>query len=49
MTIYGPKVDGGFTIKLDLGEYEKANISELVKLQTDNVVKVTLEQNENER
>lgn len=30
--IRGPKVDGGYTITLELGEYERDEVAEIVKL-----------------
>lgn len=47
--IYGPKVDGGFTLTFDIGEYEIEALSEVLKLQTDEVVKLTIEQSESKR
>lgn len=44
ITVYGPKADGGFSIKLDIGEYEKDKVSQAIMMKPDEVVKVTLEQ-----
>lgn len=44
--IRGPKVDGGYVITLELGEYQVKTLAQLMnELNTENVVKVTLEQN----
>lgn len=42
--IRGPKVDGSYVISLEVGEYEKLKLMDILKLKTDEVVKVTLEQ-----
>ena len=45
--IRGPKVDGGYVITLEVGEYEVQTIAKLMsELNNEDVVKVTLEQNE---
>lgn len=35
--IYGPKVDGGYSIRLEVGEYQKKQIADLVELSDLNV------------
>jgi len=40
--INGPKVDGTFTVSLDVGEYEQLNIAQLVCIPQGTVVKVTI-------
>lgn len=45
--IRGPKVDGGYVITLEVGEFEVQTIAKLMsELDNSNVVKVTLEQNQ---
>jgi len=40
--INGPKVDGTFTVSLDVGEYEQQKIAQLVTIPQGTVVKVTI-------
>lgn len=50
VTIRGPKLDGSYVIGLEMGEYQKGNLAELLnELDFNDVVEVTIEQNENER
>lgn len=41
--VRGPKVDGGYTVVLELGEYEREMVAEIVKLPTTSQLKVTIE------
>jgi len=41
--IYGPKVDGGYTVTFEVGEYEQNNLAELMKLKQGQVLKVKVE------
>lgn len=46
--IRGPKVDGGYVITIEVGEYEVQNVAKLMsELDNENVVEVTLEQENN--
>lgn len=46
----GPKADGSFQITFEIGEYQIQALAQLLaKLKTDQIVKLTIEQNENER
>lgn len=48
VTVRGPKVDGSLVISLELGEYQKEQWATLMKeLDFNNVVQLTIEQNEN--
>ena len=40
---YGPKVDGGYTITLDVGEYEQKKIAEIVGINQPCNFKVTID------
>lgn len=43
--IRGPKVDGGYVVTLEMGEYMVKHIAKLMaELDNENVVDVTLEQ-----
>ena len=41
ITMRGPQADGNFVISLNVGEYEKEKIAQLIKLEGN--VKVTIE------
>lgn len=45
--VNGPKVDGGFTLSFEVGEYEQSKIAEVLKLKQNEVLKVTIENEEN--
>lgn len=46
VTVRGPKVDGSFVVNLELGEYQKNVLANLLnELDFNDVVKVTIEQN----
>lgn len=38
--IRGPKIDGGYSVTLEVGEYMKEQLSELIKIPTDETVQV---------
>ena len=38
--VYGPKLDGSYTVTLEVGEYEKVNVARLLALPTDEVKKI---------
>lgn len=42
--VNGPKVDGGFTVSFDVGEYEQHIISEVLLLKQGEAINITLEQ-----
>lgn len=42
--VYGPKVDGGWTVTFNVGEYEKEALSKLMLLETDKMIQITVEQ-----
>jgi len=43
--IYGPKVDGGYTLTFSIGEYEKDKIAELIRENdNDNVYEVVIKE-----
>lgn len=44
VTVYGPKVDGSYTIKLDIGEYEREKVARVIMLKTDENIKVIIKQ-----
>lgn len=45
VTVRGPKIDGSFVINLELGEYQKTVLANLLnELDFNEMVKVTLEQ-----
>lgn len=46
--IHGPKVDGGFTVSLEVGEYEQRAVAKLLMLPQNGIVQVTIEQAEGE-
>ncbi len=46
--VSGPKVDGSFTVSLDVGEYEQRNVAMLLGIPQNTVVKVTIEQDDHE-
>lgn len=37
IAVRGPKVDGGFVITLEVGEYDQANVAELLTLPQDEI------------
>lgn len=41
--VTGPKVDGGFTVSFDLGEYDQDKVASLLTIPQDTVKKVTVE------
>lgn len=46
VTIRGPKIDGSYVLSLELGEYQKNNLANLLnELDFNDVVEVTIEQN----
>lgn len=47
ITVRGPKVDGSFVVSLELGEYQKNNLANLLnELDFNDVVQATITQNE---
>lgn len=44
--VNGPKVDGGFTLSFEVGEYEQSKIAEVLKLKQNEVLRITVEQHE---
>lgn len=40
--IRGPKVDGGYSVTLEVGEYMKEQLAELIKLPTDQLTEVII-------
>lgn len=49
VTIRGPKVDGSYVISLELGEYQKNNLANLLnELDFNDVVEATITQNEDD-
>lgn len=47
ITVRGTKVDGSFVISLELGEYQKINLANLLnELDFNDVVEATIIQNE---
>ena len=45
LSIRGPKIDGGYTITFDLGEYMQNQVSELLKLPQNKEIKIIIETN----
>lgn len=43
MKIYGPKVDGSFTVTFGTGEYEQLNIAKLMAISQSTIIKVKVE------
>lgn len=43
LTIFGPKVDGGLTIKFDVGEYEQQQVAQLLMIPQQTAIKVRVE------
>lgn len=43
IVVRGPKVDGGYTITLEIGEYEQAKVAEVIMLPQQQTFKVTIE------
>lgn len=41
--VNGPKVDGGFSISFDTGEYEQHKVAELLTIPQGEAIKVTVE------
>lgn len=45
VTVRGPKIDGSFVVNLELGEYQKTVLANLLnELDFNEMVKVTIEQ-----
>ena len=42
--VYGPKMDGGWTVTFNVGEYEKEALSKLMLLESDKMIKIVVEQ-----
>jgi hypothetical protein len=42
--IYGPKVDGGYKLTFEIGEYEKDKLAELIKELYDTNYKITIQE-----
>lgn len=42
--VNGPKVDGSFSIAVDVGEYEQRNVAMLLGIPQNTVVEVTIKQ-----
>ena len=42
----GPKADGSYQLTFEFGEYQKEKLAEILKLKTDDVVELTIEQGE---
>lgn len=42
--IYGPKVDGSYKLELSIGEYETEALSQIIKLDKQEITHITLEQ-----
>lgn len=43
IAIRGPLVDGGFSVTLSVGEYERAKMAQLLMLPADENIRVTIE------
>lgn len=43
ISITGPKVDGGFTVRFEVGEYEQDKIAELLKIPQQVPIKLSVE------
>ena len=43
--IYGPKVDGGYTLTFDVGEYEVEKVAKLFLIKQGEIVNLTIGQN----
>lgn len=41
--ITGPKVDGGFSVTLEVGEYEQAEVAKLLAIPQNVVINVQIE------
>ena len=41
--ISGPKVDNSFTISFNLGEYEAENVSKLLTISPETILKISVE------
>lgn len=41
--VTGPKVDGGYTVSFDVGEYEQLKVAKLLAIPQDAIKKVTVE------
>ena len=41
--VFGPKVDGSFTVTFDVGEYEQKKVAELLGIPQQTMLSVTIE------
>jgi len=41
--VYGPKVDGGYSVTFEVGEYQADMVAELVKIKGGRAIKLTVE------
>ena len=47
--VYGPKIDGGWTVTFNIGEYEKQPLSQLMLLDSNKMIDITVEQKDDKR
>ena len=47
LKVYGPKVDGGYTITFETGEYERKNVAKMLEIPTQTEIHVEVKYDEN--
>lgn len=40
--VTGPKVDGGYTVSFDVGEYEQANVARIIIIPQGQAIEITV-------
>ncbi len=43
VSVNGPRIDGTYKVTFEVGEYMRDKIGDIIKLPTDNALKVTIE------
>lgn len=46
--VNGPKVDGGFTVSFDIGEFEQDKVASLLTIPQGQAIKITVEVDDEE-
>ena len=44
VSLSGPRIDGTYKVTLEVGEYERKKLAELLSLEDRKIIKVTIEQ-----
>lgn len=44
--VNGPKIDGGYSVTFDVGEFEQSNVAKLFSIPQQTIVKVSIDVDE---